>query len=125
MPDRILVVDDNKTNLKLVCDLLEMEGYIISRAMDAEQALTEIALHSPDLILMDIELPGMNGLVLTRRLKTNVVTRHIPIVALTAFAMKGDDLKAFEAGCAGYITKPIDTRELPKLIASFLAEQST
>ncbi len=120
MAIRILVVDDNLINLKLVCDLLEMEGYQIDRAMNAEEALSEIAKHLPDLILMDIELPGTNGLVLTRMLKIAVMTQNIPIVALTAFAMKGDDQKAFDAGVQGYITKPIDTRKLPEQIAGFL-----
>jgi CheY-like chemotaxis protein len=115
----ILVVDDNPTNLKLVCNLLEYEGYIIMEARDAEEALEVIRQSPPDLILMDIALPGMDGLSLTRQLKGNPGTSHIWIVALSAFAMKGDDQKAFEAGCDGYITKPIDTRKLPGQIAEF------
>lgn len=120
MSAKILVVDDNPTNLKLVSDVLEFEGYDILQAVDAEQAQVVLAEKMPDLILMDIALPGMDGLTLTRMLKANARTRHICIVALTAFAMKGDDQKAREAGCDGYITKPIDTRTLPGQVAALL-----
>jgi CheY-like chemotaxis protein len=117
---KILVVDDNPVNLKLVADLLEFEGYEIVRAMDAEQAQDIIRRSPPALILMDIALPGMDGLTLTRKLKADESTQHIIIVALTAFAMKGDDQKALAAGCDGYITKPIDTRKLPGQVAEYL-----
>jgi len=116
----ILVVDDNPTNLKLVSDVLEFDGYRILRASDAEEAQEIIRSSPPHLILMDIALPGMDGLTLTRRLKEDEATRGIVIVALTAFAMKGDDDKAKLAGCDGYITKPIDTRKLSKLVAGYL-----
>jgi CheY-like chemotaxis protein len=116
----IFVVDDHPINLKLACDVLEYAGYSVSQAADAEQA-QEILQHTvPDLILMDIALPGMDGLTLTRKLKADARLQHVPIVALTAFAMKGDDLKALDAGCDGYITKPIDTRKLPEQVAGFL-----
>lgn len=117
---RILVVDDNATNLKLVSDVLEFEGYRILEASDAETAQEIVRLTPPDLILMDIALPGMDGLTLTRKLKADAGTRHIVVVALTAFAMKGDDAQAREAGCDGYITKPIDTRALPDAVAAYL-----
>ncbi|MEA2338858.1 MAG: hypothetical protein QOE82_2865 [Thermoanaerobaculia bacterium] len=117
---RILVVDDNKTNLKLVSDVLDFEGYEILQASDAESAQEIIRHTPPDLILMDIALPGMDGLTLTRLLKADEGTRHIIVVALTAFAMKGDDSRAREAGCDGYITKPIDTRTLPGVVAGYL-----
>jgi len=118
---RILVVDDNPINLKLVSDLLAFEGHEILHATDAEEA--QVILHEtlPDLILMDIALPGMDGLTLTRQLKADGRTAHIRVVALTAFAMKGDEQKAFDAGCDGYITKPIDTRALPGQVAGILA----
>ncbi len=116
----ILVVDDNSTNLKLVSDVMGFEGYRILQASDAESALEIIQRTPPDLVLMDIALPGMDGLTLTRLLKAGESTRHIVIVALTAFAMKGDDAKAREAGCDGYITKPIDTRTLPAAVAGLL-----
>jgi two-component system, cell cycle response regulator DivK len=119
---RILVVDDNPTNLKLASDLLERSGYQISRAVDAERALESIRQARPDLILMDIGLPGMDGLTLARKLKADNDMKHIRVVALTAFAMKGDQEKAFDAGCDGYISKPIDTRSLPDQVARCLRE---
>ena len=119
-PACILVVDDNPTNLKLVSDVLEFEGHEILKAGDAEEAQRVIQRTVPDLILMDIALPGMDGLTLTRKLKSDAKTRHIIIAALTAFAMKGDDQKAIDAGCDGYITKPIDTRKLPGQVAELL-----
>ena len=117
---RILVVDDNPTNLKLVSDVLQFEGYQIFNAANAEEALVMINDSPPALILMVIALPGMDGLTLTRKLKAHPDTQHICIVALTAFAMKGEDQKALEAGCDGYITKPIDTRKLGHQVSSFL-----
>lgn len=116
----ILVVDDNPTNLKLVADVLEFEGHTVMKAVDAEDAMEKIKQSMPDLILMDIALPGMDGLTLTRRLKSDPATRRVHIVALTAFAMKGDDQKALAAGCDGYITKPIDTRKLPGQVAEII-----
>ena len=121
MSAKILVVDDNPTNLKLVSDVLAFEGHAILKAVDAEEAQLVLTDTLPDLILMDIALPGMDGLTLTRKLKTDERTRHIRIVAITAFAMKGDDQKAFSAGCDGYITKPIDTRKFPAQVEMFLA----
>jgi CheY-like chemotaxis protein len=116
----ILVVDDNPTNLKLASALLRAEGHTVVPATDAEEAEALLAERVPDLILMDIALPGMDGLELTRRIKADARLRHVPVIALTAFAMKGDDDRAREAGCDGYITKPIDTRALPVLIADAL-----
>jgi CheY-like chemotaxis protein len=116
----ILVVDDNPINLKLISATLKFAGYQISGASDAESAQALLKLQSFDLILMDIALPGMDGLTLTRLLKADSQTRHIPIIALTASAMKGDETKALAAGCDRYITKPIDTRSLPRAIAEFL-----
>ena len=119
-PATILVVDDNPTNLKLAADVLECEGYAILHARDAAEAQAVIAQTVPDLILMDIQMPGMDGLTLTRLLKKNPAYAQVHIVALTAFAMKGDDRKALAAGCDGYITKPIETRKLPAQIAEIL-----
>jgi CheY-like chemotaxis protein len=116
----ILVVDDNHTNLKLVTDVLGFEGYCILTATDAKQAQAVVRQSPPDLILMDIGLPDMDGLALTQILKADQKTRHIIIVALTAFAMKGDEEKAIAAGCDGYIIKPIDTRKFPLQVAVFL-----
>jgi len=119
-PESILIVDDNPVNLKLAASVLEFAGYHIAQAADATQALDVIRRTPPDLILLDIALPGMDGLTLTRQLKADPDSRHIRIVALTAFAMKGDDQKAKAAGCDGYITKPIDTRKLPGQVAEIL-----
>ena len=117
---RILVVDDNATNRKLVSDVLAFDGYAVLQAADAEEAQRVIERTPPDLILMDIALPGMDGLTLTRKLKATKATCGIHIVALTAFAMKGDDQKALAAGCDGYIPKPIDTRKLSERVAAWL-----
>jgi len=118
---RILVVDDNPINLRLISAPFAFEGYEVIMAMNAEDAQINLADTLPDSILMDIALPGMDGLTLTRLLKMDARTRHIRIVALTAFATKGDEQKAFDAGCDGYVTKPIDTRALPALVAGYPA----
>jgi CheY-like chemotaxis protein len=120
MTARILVVDDNPINLKLVSHVLESAGFAVERAGDAEQAQEMLNDMCPDLILMDIALPGMDGLTLTRKLKADPRFKDVPVVALTAFAMKGDDRKALDAGCDGYITKPIDTRDLPQQVQAYL-----
>jgi two-component system, cell cycle response regulator DivK len=122
--ETILIVDDNAINLKLARVLLEREGYAVTTASDAEEAIEMVKASTPALILMDIQLPGMDGLSLTRQLKADPATRHIAIVALTAYAMKGDDLKAKEAGCDGYITKPIDMDTLPGAIAKFVGRSA-
>lgn len=114
---RILIVDDNPTNLKLVTYLVRSHGYEVITATDAALALRAIQSDRPALILMDLQLPGVSGLELTRQLKTDPDTRAIPIVALTAYAMKGDHEKALAAGCDDYVTKPIDTRTFPEIIA--------
>lgn len=118
--ETILIVDDAPINLKLTDILLRKEGYRVVTAIDAEQALHVLESVRPDLILIDIQLPGMDGLELTRRLKQDPETRDIVIVALTACAMMGDDLKAFAAGCDGYITKPIDTMSMGSRIREYL-----
>lgn len=116
----ILVVDDTPVNLKLTRILLVNEGYKVMTAASAEEALELLRSYHPQLILADIQLPGIDGLELTRRIKKNEETRDITVVALTAFAMKGDEQKAVEAGCDGYITKPIDTRSLGARIREHL-----
>jgi CheY-like chemotaxis protein len=120
MAGRVLIVDDNPTNLKLVAYLVRANGYEVDTAGDAEAALAAIAAHRPALILMDLQLPGIDGLELTRRLKSDPATRDIKIIAVTAYAMKGDEDKAREAGCDDYVTKPIDTRALPGTIAKHI-----
>jgi DNA-binding response OmpR family regulator len=116
----ILIVDDTPVNLKLTRILLVNEGYKVMTAASAEEALELLRSYHPQLILADIQLPGIDGLELTRRIKKNEDTRDITVVALTAFAMKGDEQKAVEAGCDGYITKPIDTRSLGARIREHL-----
>ena len=119
----ILVVDDNPTNLKLITATLRHAGHRISTAPDAEAARQLLQSTAVDLILMDIELPGMDGLTFTRMLKASPPTSHIPVIAVTASAMRGDEDKALAAGCDCYITKPINTRALPRQIADFLVHR--
>lgn len=119
--ETILIVDDNATNLKLARVLLQGAGYVVRTAGDAEEALRVLATVRPALVLMDVQLPGMDGLELTRRLKSSEETRGIVVVALTAYAMKGDDEKARAAGCDGYIAKPFDIDRLPTLVEEHLA----
>lgn len=114
---RILVVDDNPANLRLLRMLLVGEAYEVRTAEDATSAQIVVGEFKPHLILMDLQMPGMDGFELTRRLKADAATRGIVIVALTAYAMKGDEEKARAAGCDGYVSKPIDTRGLPAVIA--------
>jgi two-component system cell cycle response regulator DivK len=121
--ESILIVDDNPINLKLARVLLMNEGYEVKTAPDAEEALKIIENFKPRLILMDIQLPGMDGLELTRRLKSAPETKDILVLALTAYAMKGDDEKAKAAGCDGYITKPINTQTFPGVIAEMLTKK--
>jgi two-component system, cell cycle response regulator DivK len=118
--ERILIVDDNQLNLKLTRILLEKNGYSVRTAGNGNEALTLLEEFSPKLILMDVQLPGMDGLELTRRIKNNPARQAVLVVALTAYAMKGDEEKARAAGCDGYITKPIDTRTLPAQIREYL-----
>jgi CheY-like chemotaxis protein len=121
----ILIVDDNPANLKLARVVLSAEGYDVRTAGDAEEALNALQSFHPRLILMDLQMPGMDGFELTRRLKADPATRGIVILALTAYAMKGDEERAREAGCDGYVAKPIDTRSLPGVVAGHLGERAT
>lgn len=108
MTAQILVVEDTPVNMKLVCMLLDKAGYRVLQADNAADGIALARRHLPELILMDIQLPGMDGLTATRLLKQADATRHIRIVAVTALAMKGDEQKILAAGCDGYIAKPID-----------------
>ncbi len=116
----VLIVEDNPINLKLVHVLLTKEGYTVKVATDAEEALCMLKDYHPALILMDIQLPGMNGLQLTQMLKQNPQTQDIIIIALTAYAMKGDEEKLLDAGCDGYIAKPIDIHNLIQIVKKHL-----
>lgn len=117
----ILVVDDNDAGLLLVTTLLEGEGFRVDSAGSAGDVMERLQVRAPDLILMDVQLPGQDGLALTRLLLADPATAHIPIVALTAHAMPGDRDLALAAGCIGYISKPIDTRTFGGQVRAFLA----
>ncbi len=116
----VLVVEDNADNMRLISDLLEIYHIQVIQAFNPAEALIALKQQKPDLILMDISLQGTDGLTFTRKLKSDLGTREIPIVALTAHAMKQDRDNAFQAGCDGFIAKPIDTRALPEMIHKFL-----
>lgn len=116
----ILVVDDNIANQRLIATLLKFHGYEIRVASGGEEMFAILESFRPRLILMDIQMPGTDGLELTRRLRAKPETHGLLIVALSAAAMLGDDTKAREAGCDGYVTKPIDTRGFPALVAGYL-----
>ena len=120
---RILVVDDTPANLRLLAFLLEKKGYAVKTAEDALAALAILPEWQPRLVLLDLQLPGMGGLELAAKLKGDPATSSLIIVAVTAFAMKGDLERAMAAGCDGYVTKPIDTRALPALVAELIAAQ--
>jgi two-component system cell cycle response regulator DivK len=119
-PKRILVVEDNPRNLKLVRVLLEGEGYEVLETGHGERVVHLARSWRPDLILMDIQLPGMDGLAATRELKADPATRDIPIIAMTALAMKGDRERALEAGCDAYIRKPMRTVEFLRAVSELL-----
>jgi CheY-like chemotaxis protein len=121
----ILIVDDNPQNLKLARVILCGEGYDVKTAIDAEDALSVLRVFTPRLILLDVQLPGMDGLELTRQLKADPKRRGIIIIAVTSYAMKGDDRKAFDAGCDGYMSKPIDIEVLPRVVAEHLARAAS
>ena len=119
--NKILIIEDNLLNLELATDLLEANGFAVASAPTAEEGLELARELEPDLVLMDIGLPGMDGLSATKNLKTDPATRHLTIVGLTAHAMKGDEELALSAGCDGYLTKPIDTRTFVATVKNFLA----
>lgn len=116
----ILIIEDNPFNIELVTAVLEAAGHDVIQAATAELGISIARSKQPDLILMDIGLPVMDGLEATRILKGGAGTRSIPIIALTAHAMKGDEELAHAAGCDGYLAKPVNTRELPDIISRFL-----
>ena len=120
---RILVVEDNATNLRLSTFLLESEGHVVLSAVDAESGVTMARAEQPDLILMDIQLPGMDGLEATKLLKADELTRAIPVVALTALAMKGDEERIRSAGCDGYIAKPLAYKNFLDVVREHLVKR--
>lgn len=122
--EQILVVDDNIINLKLACDILEGANFKVQKATCAEEALVILESFAPDLVLLDIGIPGIDGYMLTKKIKSNKKTKHLKIVALTASAMKGDDIKAYNVGFDGYMTKPIDTRSFCSKVREFINNNS-
>ncbi|NWG25663.1 MAG: response regulator [Pseudorhodoplanes sp.] len=121
MTKRILVIEDTEDNRKILRDLLTNAGFELIEATDGESGIRMAAQERPDLILMDIQLPIVNGYEATRRIKANPETRHIPIVAVTSYALSGDEAKAREAGCDGYIAKPFSPRNLLAKVREFLS----
>ena len=119
---RVLVVEDNDLNYELVQFILGKMGLSVFRASDGRKVLDMVQTEHPDLIYMDIQLPGIGGLELTRRLKADDVTRHVPVIALTAFAMLGDEEKALAAGCDAYLTKPVSSHQLRDTTERFLKQ---
>jgi CheY-like chemotaxis protein len=117
---RVLVVDDNAINLELAKFALELEGFEVTTVLDAVGFEAALAVQTPDVVLMDIQLPGTDGLTLTRRLKADLATASIPVIAVTAYAMKGDEQRMTDAGCDGYISKPIDVAVFGKQVRKFL-----
>ena len=120
MSEKILIAEDNPQNMTVIIMTLRQRGYTLLEATDGEETLKVAEMENPDLILIDIQLPKIDGLEVTRRLRQMPAFSHIPIIALTAHAMKGDEERIIEAGCDAYLTKPISTRELPDRIAELL-----
>ena len=120
MSKRVLVIEDEEDNRRIVRDLLTSVGYDIIEAVTGEAGVTAASTHLPDLILMDIQLPGLDGYEATRRIKANPALRHIPIIVVTSYALSGDDVKAFAAGCDAYVTKPFSPRALLAKVQEFL-----
>ena len=124
MTKTVLIVEDNELNMKLFNDLLEANGRATLRTRSGVEAIELAREHRPDLILMDIQLPEVSGLEATRRLKNDPELRAIPVIAITAFAMKGDEEKIRQGGCEGYLSKPISVAKFLETVNSFLADNS-
>jgi two-component system, cell cycle response regulator DivK len=122
---KVLVVEDNPANMTLATFLLENAGHTVIKALDAEAGVALADTEQPDLILMDIQLPGMDGLKATALLKAGIVTREIPVIALTALAMKGDEARIRAAGCDGYIAKPLSYKDFLSTVSQELAKRAT
>ena len=118
--EKVLIVEDNLANMELATDLLDAAGYTVLQSENAENGIETAKAERPALILMDVGLPGMDGLTAVGILLNDEQTRDIPVVVVTAHAMKGDQEKAMQSGCAGYITKPIDTRAFSKTVAAYI-----
>ena len=120
MVKSILIVEDNQNNAELLEDILSVRGYNVTIVTRGEDALESVEKIKPNLILMDIQLPGIDGYEITRRLKKDPFNKDIIIIAVTAYALKGDEMKALRAGCDDYVSKPINTRELPEMVERYI-----
>jgi len=123
MKEKILIVEDNPRNMRLIEMALRTEHYTLLKATDGEEALDMATRERPDLIIMDIQLPKLNGLEVTKKLRENPAFSHTPIIGLTAYAMKGDKERIIESGYDMYLSKPINTRELPEVVAEMLSQR--
>jgi len=123
MKEKILIVEDNPLNMRLIEMTLRAKGYWLLKATDGEEALDAAIREKPDLIIMDLNLPKVSGLEVTKRLRQMPAFNHIPIIAVTAHAMKGDKEQIIEAGCDAYLPKPINTRQLPEVVAEMLLKR--
>ena len=119
--EKVLVIEDNPTNMELATALLEVDGYIVLQAESAEDGIELARVQRPDLILMDLGLPGMDGFTAIKHMREDLSMKGIPVIALTARALDGDETTVISAGFTGYLPKPFDTREFSKTIARFLA----
>lgn len=123
MAEKILVAEDNPTNMKLITVALKKQGYTLLQAADGEEALEAAVRNAPDLIIMDMQLPKISGWEVTRKLRQMPDFGNVPIIAVTAYAMKGDKERAIEAGCNAYLPKPIDINQLRSVVAEMLLKQ--
>ena len=123
MKEKILIVEDNLLNMRLLEMTLRAKNYTLLKATDGEEALDIAMREQPDLIIMDIQLPKLSGLEVTRKLRETPVFSRTPIIAVTAYAMKGDKERVIESGCDAYLSKPINTRQLPEMIAEMLLQR--
>lgn len=124
MPDKnVMVVEDNEKNRKLMRVVLRAKGYNVIEATTGEEALNLLKNQKPNIILMDIQLPGIDGLTLIKQIKADAMTKEIPIIAVTAYAMKGDEQKILDTGCEAYMSKPINTQELPIIIEKYIKKE--
>ncbi|PWB63512.1 MAG: response regulator [Bradyrhizobiaceae bacterium] len=120
MTKRILIIEDTEDNRRILRDLLTNAGFELIEATDGEKGVAAAIAEKPDLILMDIQLPVINGYEATRRIKADPSLRHIPIIAVTSYALSGDEIKARSAGCDGYIAKPYSPRQILAMVRDFL-----
>jgi len=123
MKEKILIVEDSPQNMRLLEMVLGAKGYTLLKATDGEEALDMAMREQPDLIIMDVQIPKLSGLEVTRKLRETPAFSHTPIIGITAYAMKGDRERVIESGCDAYLSKPISTRELPEVIAQMLLQR--